>query len=200
MRIILIGAPGAGKGTQSHLLARALNIPHISTGDLFRCHIAKGSTLGKAVKSYIDVGELVPGVVTERVVAERLSHDDATGGFILDGFPRTYDQACVLDSILACRGDKIDHVIELALGNTELRSRLLARGRSDDTDEVIRHRLNEYETERNTILEHYGPIVTTLDAFGTVDEISARLLSTLGPRVHQTQACTAHVRARLGLV
>ncbi|WJJ14612.1 adenylate kinase (plasmid) [Prescottella equi] len=186
MRIILIGPPGVGKGTQSHLLADTLKIPHISTGDLFRWHIANGSTLGKAVKSYIDAGELVRGVVTERIVAERLSRDDAAAGFILDGFPRTHDQARVLDAILGRRGDKVDHVIEFVLDNAELTSRLLARGRSDDTDDVIRRRLDVYEKERETILGHYGPVVTELDASGSVEEIGERLLSTLGARVLQT--------------
>ncbi|QBJ96762.1 adenylate kinase [Rhodococcus sp. ABRD24] len=185
MRIILSGPPGVGKGTQSHLLARTLKIPHISTGDLFRWHIANGSTLGKSVKSYIDAGELVPGVATERIVAERLLRDDAAAGFILDGFPRTYDQARVLDAILARRGDKVDHVIEFVLDNAELESRLLARGRSDDTEDVIRRRLTVYEKERETILGHYGPIVTELDASGSVGEIAERLLSTLGAQVLQ---------------
>ena len=185
MRIILSGPPGVGKGTQSRLLADTLKIPHIATGDLFRWHIANGSTLGKAVKSYIDAGELVPGVVTERIVAERLLRDDAAAGFILDGFPRNYDQARVLDAILARRGDKVDHVIEFVLYNAELESRLLARGRSDDTDDVIRRRLTVYEKERGAILGHYGPIVTELDASGSVGEIGERLLSTLGARVLQ---------------
>ncbi|MFE3280089.1 adenylate kinase [Nocardia sp. NPDC059239] len=187
MRIVLSGPPGVGKGTQSHLLARTLKIPHISTGDLFRWHVANGSALGKAVKSHIDAGELVPGVITERVVAERLSSDDAATGFILDGFPRTHDQARVLDAILARRGDKVDHVIEFVLDNAELKSRLLARGRSDDTDDVIRNRLNVYEKEREAILGHYGPIVTQLDASGSVEEISERLHDTLGARVLQAR-------------
>ncbi|CRK52799.1 Adenylate kinase [Rhodococcus sp. RD6.2] len=186
MRIILIGPPGVGKGTQSSLLARTLKIPHISTGDLFRWHIANSSTLGKAVKAHIDAGELVPDSITELIVAEGLSRDDAAAGFILDGFPRTHDQARVLDAILETRGDKVDHVIEFTLDNADLASRLLARGRSDDTDDVIRRRLDVYVQERAAILGHYGPIVTELDASGSVEEIGERLLSALGARILQS--------------
>ncbi|MFD6677193.1 adenylate kinase [Rhodococcus zopfii] len=185
MRIILIGPPGVGKGTQAHRLADILKIPHISTGDLFRRHIANSSRLGKSVKSYADASELIPDVVAERVVSERLSRGDAAEGFILDGFPRTHDQARVLDAILETRGAKVDHAVEFILDNAELTSRLLSRGRGDDTDAVIRHRLNVYEKERDAILGHYGPVVAELDASGSVEEIGERLLSTLGARVLQ---------------
>ena len=185
MRIVLIGPPVVGKGTQAHRLADILKIPHISTGDLFRRHIANSSRLGKSVKSYADASELIPDVVAERVVSERLSRGDAAEGFILDGFPRTHDQARVLDAILETGGAKVDHAVEFILDNAELTSRLLSRGRGDDTDAVIRHRLNVYEKERDTILGHYGPVVAELDASGSVEEIGERLLSTLGARVLQ---------------
>ncbi|MFC9518730.1 adenylate kinase [Nocardiaceae bacterium NPDC056970] len=183
MRIILTGPPGVGKGTQAHLLAEILEIPHISTGDLFRWHITNNSALGKAAKSYIDAGELVPDLVTEQIVTERLSREDAAAGFVLDGFPRTYGQARFLDAVLTRRGCRIDHVIEFTLDEVELESRLLGRGRNDDTRDVIRRRLDVYRQERHALLAHYGQLVTGIDASGPIEAIGERLLRVLGDRV-----------------
>ena len=134
MRIVLLGPPGAGKGTQAVKLAEKLGVPHISTGDLFRHNIGQGTPLGVRAKEYLDLGELVPTSLTNELVDDRLNEADVTGGFILDGFPRTVDQAEALHDMLERRGLKLDAVLEFRVSESELLTRLKSRGRADDNE------------------------------------------------------------------
>ncbi|GAA0237022.1 adenylate kinase [Saccharothrix sp. NPDC042600] len=179
MRLVLVGPPGAGKGTQAELLKTKLGVPHISTGDLFRAHISQQTDLGKEVQEYLDSGELVPDAVTNEMVRERLSQEDAKDGFLLDGFPRNVAQAAVLGEILAADGHALDAVLEFRIDEDVVVERLLARGRADDKEEVIRHRQQVYRTETAPLLDHYADIVVSIDAVGDVEEISERALAAL---------------------
>ncbi|MEH6819180.1 adenylate kinase [Dietzia psychralcaliphila] len=179
MRLVLLGPPGAGKGTQAALLSEKLGVPHISTGDLFRANISQGTDLGKEAKSYIDAGNLVPADVTNRMVEARISEPDATEGFLLDGYPRSVEQADALKVMLADAGHSLDAVIEFKVDEDTVVGRMLARGREDDTEDVIRNRMAVYRSETAPLLEYYGGEVTTVDAVGEVDEINARALSAL---------------------
>ncbi|MBB5954866.1 adenylate kinase [Saccharothrix tamanrassetensis] len=179
MRLVLVGPPGAGKGTQAELLKTKLGVPHISTGDLFRAHISQQTDLGKEVQEYLDAGELVPDEVTNEMVRGRLAQPDAANGFMLDGFPRTTAQAAVLGEILAVDGHRLDAVIEFRIPEDVVVARLLARGRADDKEEVIRHRQQVYRSETAPLLDYYAEIVKTIDAVGDVDEISERALRAL---------------------
>ncbi|MER5263331.1 adenylate kinase [Actinosynnema sp. NPDC002837] len=179
MRLVLVGPPGAGKGTQAKTLSRELGVPHISTGDLFRAHISEQTDLGKEVQEYLDAGELVPDEVTNEMVRVRLSQPDATDGFLLDGFPRNTAQAGVLGEMLAAEGEKLDAVLEFRIDEDVVVERLLARGRTDDKEDVIRHRQQVYRTETAPLLDYYADIVVSIDAVGEVDEISERALRAL---------------------
>ena len=175
-RVVLVGPPGAGKGTQAATLSQRLGVPHISTGDLFRKHVGEGTPLGREAKRYLDSGELVPDTVTNEMVRERLAEPDAQSGFLLDGFPRNTKQADVLGEILEENGHSLDAVIELKVPEDELVKRLLGRGRADDTEEVIRRRQQVYRSETAPLLEYYSDILVTVDGIGDVDEVSARVL------------------------
>jgi adenylate kinase len=177
VRLVLVGPPGAGKGTQAAVLSRKLGIPHISTGDLFRAHISDQTDLGREVRRYLDAGELVPDVVTNEMVRERLADEDTKRGFLLDGFPRNVAQADVLSKILD--GSPLDAVVELRVPEDVVVERLLARGRADDTEDVIRYRQQVYRQETAPLLEYYQDIVLTVDAVGDIDEITGRVLATL---------------------
>lgn len=179
MRLVLLGPPGAGKGTQAVLLAEKLGIPHISTGDLFRANIGEGTELGKEAKSYMDRGELVPSDVTNRMVDSRLNEDDTAQGFLLDGFPRSVEQADALAEMLKDRGVDLDAVIEYAVDEDTVVQRMLGRGRADDTEEVIRHRLVVYRQETEPLLEYYASRIITIDASDTPEAINAATLSKL---------------------
>ncbi|HJC60361.1 MAG TPA: adenylate kinase [Candidatus Dietzia intestinigallinarum] len=180
MRLVLLGPPGAGKGTQAALLSEKLGVPHISTGDLFRANISQGTDLGKEAKSYIDAGNLVPADVTNRMVAARIAEPDATEGFLLDGYPRSVEQADALKDLLADAGTSLDGVLEFRVDEDTVVARMLARGREDDTEDVIRNRMAVYNSETAPLLEYYASELTTIDAVGEVDEINARALSALG--------------------
>lgn len=179
MRVVLLGPPGAGKGTQAQKLAEKLGIPQISTGELFRNNIGNGTKLGVEAKRYLDAGDLVPSELTNRLVDERLNEPDVANGFILDGYPRSLEQAQALHEMLERRGTDIDAVIEFRVSEEELQQRLKGRGRADDTDEVILNRMKVYRVETAPLLEYYSDEVKTVDAVGTVDEVFARALQAL---------------------
>lgn len=182
MRLILVGPPGAGKGTQASVLSRELGIPHISTGDLFRAHMGERTTLGVEAQRYVEAGELVPDEVTNEMVRERLGEPDAAQGFLLDGFPRTVGQAEVLGEILSDLDHELDAVLEFRIPTDVVVARMLARGRADDTEDVIRRRLSVYRDETAPLLEYYTRIVVGVDAVGDVEEVSARALASLNAR------------------
>jgi adenylate kinase len=179
VRLVLVGPPGAGKGTQAALLREKLGVPHISTGDLFRAHISEQTELGREVQEYLDAGELVPDSVTNEMVRERLSQPDAAQGFLLDGFPRNVSQADVLGEILAEDGHELQAVLEFRIPEDVVVQRLLARGRADDKEDVIRHRQRVYRDETAPLLDYYGDKVVSIDAVGDVDDISERALRAL---------------------
>jgi adenylate kinase len=180
VRVVLLGPPGAGKGTQAEKLAEKLGIPQISTGDLFRKNIGDGTPLGVEAKRYLDAGDLVPAELTNRLVEDRIDQEDAAGGFILDGYPRSVEQARALHDMLEARNTKLDAVLEFSVSEDELLARLKGRGRADDTEEVIHNRMKVYRDETQPLLEYYGDEVKTVAAVGTLDEVFARALAALG--------------------
>lgn len=182
MRLVLVGPPGAGKGTQAAVLSGELGIPHISTGDLFRAHISEKTELGREVQRYIDAGELVPDAVTNEMVRGRLADDDARQGFLLDGFPRNVAQAEVLAKILAGDGLDLDAVVEFRVPEDVVVQRLLDRGRSDDTEDVIRYRQQVYRQETAPLLDYYRDKLVSVDAVGDVTEVSQRAVTALRDR------------------
>ncbi|KAA2264715.1 adenylate kinase [Solihabitans fulvus] len=182
MRLVLVGPPGAGKGTQAAVLSDQLGVPHISTGDLFRAHISQQTELGQEVQRYLDAGELVPDTLTNEMVRERLGQDDAQHGFLLDGFPRNVAQADVLGEILSQQGHRLDAVLEFRIDEDVVVERLLTRGRADDKEEVIRHRQKIYRDETAPLLDYYRDILVTVDAVGDVEEVTARALAALRGR------------------
>jgi adenylate kinase len=182
VRLVLVGPPGAGKGTQAVRLAERLEVPHISTGDLFRANLSANTPLGLAAKRFMDAGELVSDEVTVGMVRERLTEDDAAKGFILDGFPRTVAQADALGEMLHAAGDDLDAVVALEVPEDVLVERLLGRGRTDDTEAVIRRRQEIYRDETAPLLEHYSDLLVTVDAVGEIEQITERVVDALGAR------------------
>jgi adenylate kinase len=181
VRVVLLGPPGAGKGTQAQKLSEKLGIPQISTGDLFRMNISAGTALGIEAKRYLDAGDLVPSELTNKLVEDRIEQPDATDGFILDGYPRSVEQAKALDDMLKNHNTKIDAVLEFAVSEDELLARLKSRGRADDTEEVIHNRMQVYRDETEPLLEYYSHYnLQTVDAVGSLDEVFARALRALG--------------------
>jgi len=180
VRLVLLGPPGAGKGTQAEKLAEKLGIPQISTGELFRRNIENGTKLGLEAKRYLDAGDLVPSDLTNQLVDDRLDEPDAAGGFILDGYPRAVEQAQALHEMLERRGTDIDAVVEFRASQEELLQRLKARGRADDTEDVILNRMKVYRDETAPLLEYYSSQLKTVDAVGSTDEVFARALQALG--------------------
>ena len=188
IRLLLIGAPGAGKGTQAEKLAEAFQIPAISTGDIFRHNVKNETELGKQAKAFMDRGEYVPDSLTNALVRDRLSHADAIEGFLLDGYPRTADQVVELDDILAAQGNKLDVVVQLTADTDEVVRRLLNRaieqGRADDTEDVIRRRLEVYEEQTAPLTDTYASrgLVVMIDGLGEVAEVTGRILEALAAR------------------
>ncbi|MEV4687217.1 adenylate kinase [Microbacterium sp. LWH3-1.2] len=187
-RLLIVGPQGSGKGTQGIRIAEAFGVPAISTGDVFRAAVADGSELGSQVKAIIEAGDLVPDELTSAVVRERLSQEDAEGGFLLDGYPRNVAQVMHLDEFLEGRDEELDAVILLDVPRDESISRIAGRaaeqGRSDDTEEVIANRLAIYERETAPILGVYEArdLVVSVDGVGTLDEITERIVSALEAR------------------
>ena len=180
MRIVLLGPPGAGKGTQAVKIAEKLGVPQISTGDLFRHNISTGTPLGVQAKEYLDAGDLVPASLTNALVDDRLNDADVADGFILDGFPRTVEQAEALHDMLERRNLTLDAVLEFRVPEEELVARRAGRGRADDTEDVIRNRFRVYRDETAPLLDYYTDELKTVDAVGDLDEVFNRALQSLG--------------------
>ena len=178
MRLVLLGPPGAGKGTQAERLSGRLDVPHISTGDLFRAHLRDRTALGLEVQKYMDAGELVPDDVTVAMVRERLTAGPDRG-FLLDGFPRNVEQARSLAATLGTAGCTLDAVVEFVVPEPVLVQRLLGRGRTDDTEAVIRRRLEVYRQETAPLLHFYRAQLVSIDAVGDVEAITERVLDAL---------------------
>ncbi len=187
-RLLMIGPPGAGKGTQAALLAQAFSIPAISTGDIFRYNVKNETELGKQAKAFMDRGEYVPDSLTNELVRDRLSHDDAKQGFLLDGYPRTVDQVHELDAILTESKTAFDVVVQLTADNDELVRRLAKRaeieGRADDTPEVIRRRLEVYDSQTAPLIDIYAArgLVAMIDGLGEISDVTERIIEALEAR------------------
>ncbi|GAA3805382.1 adenylate kinase [Cellulomonas soli] len=184
-RLVLLGPPGAGKGTQAVRLAERLVVPAISTGDIFRANIKGGTELGRTVQAYTARGELVPDSVTNAMVQDRLAQADTVEGFLLDGYPRNVAQVVELDTILAAAGLALDLAVEITADPAAVIDRLLNRaqieGREDDTEDVIRHRLDVYAEQTAPISQVYADrgLLVQVDGIGAVDEVTERLLAAI---------------------
>lgn len=184
-KMLIIGPPGSGKGTQASRISERLGIVAISTGDIFRANVKEETPLGLEAKKYIDNGDFVPDSVTNNMVRDRLSKDDVEPGFLLDGYPRTTAQVDELDSILAESEDQLDVVLQLTADDEELVKRLLGRaeqeGRADDNETVIRHRLDLYHEQTETVVSRYQErgIVTQVDGLGAIDDVTNRIMEAL---------------------
>lgn len=185
-RLVLLGPPGAGKGTQAARLAERFGVPAISTGDIFRANIKGGTPLGRTVQEYTSRGALVPDSVTNDMVRDRLAQDDVTEGFLLDGYPRNVAQVDELDAILADAGLTLDLAVEITADPDIVAERLLKRaeieGRDDDTEDVIRHRLDVYTQETAPIARVYSErgLLVQVDGIGDVDAVTERLVAAIG--------------------
>ena len=185
MRIVLLGAPGSGKGTQAKILCKELNIPHISTGDLLRAAVAAGSELGMQVKEIMASGQLVSDDIMLGLIEERLGRTDAADGFLLDGYPRNLIQAKALDELLERIGMPVEEAVDIAVDNEQIIARIAKRaeleGRSDDTEEVVRRRLQIYEEQTAPVSAHYSRhgVLTQVLGVGTVDEVYERISGAL---------------------
>jgi adenylate kinase len=187
-RLLLVGPPGAGKGTQAAILADTYGIPAISTGDIFRNNVANETPLGLQVKAIMEAGEYVPDALTNEIVADRLGQADARAGFLLDGYPRTLDQVNELDRILSAHNAALDVVVLLEADTDEVVARLLKRateqGRIDDTEEVIRHRMSVYAEQTSPLIDVYDKrnLVVRVNGLGAVDDVTARIVDALAQR------------------
>jgi len=188
IRILLIGPPGAGKGTQAALLAQHFGIPAISTGDIFRENVRNETPLGLEAKAFMDRGEYVPDSLTNALVRDRLNQEDAVAGFLLDGYPRTIDQVEELDDILEETEKKLDVVVQLTADSEELLRRLSGRaqdqGRSDDTPEVIKRRLDVYEEQTAPLIDIYASrsLVAKVNGLGEIADVTNRIIEVLDAR------------------
>ena len=188
IRLLLIGPPGAGKGTQAALLAKHFGIPAISTGDIFRENVRNETPLGLEAKAYMDRGEYVPDSLTNALVRDRLSQDDAKAGFLLDGYPRTIDKVHELDDMLQSQNTELDVVIQLTADHDELLRRLSGRaaeqGRSDDTPDVISRRLSVYEEQTAPLIDVYASrsLVAKINGLCEIDDVTARIVEVIDAR------------------
>ncbi|PJJ73199.1 adenylate kinase [Diaminobutyricimonas aerilata] len=193
-RLLIVGPPGAGKGTQAARISHAYGIPTISTGDIFRANIKNGTELGLKVKAIVDAGDYVPDELTNALVTDRLNEADAAGGFLLDGYPRTTDQVRYLDELLASHGHALDVVIRLVADQDEiverLRRRALEQGRMDDSEEAIRHRQEVYTRETEPLIAMFRDrgLLLEVDGLGAIDDVAARIAAGLAGRGLQPRA------------
>ena len=185
MRLIIMGPPGAGKGTQAKFVAEHFKIPAISTGDIFRANVTSGTELGVKAKQYMDAGDYVPDEVTNLMVRNRIDEPDAESGFLLDGYPRTLSQVEELDGMIKFTGHELDVVLVLTVDQDEIVQRLLQRaeieGRADDTEDVIRRRQELYTEQTEPLIEVYRGrgILVELDGMGEVDDVTQRIFDAL---------------------
>jgi adenylate kinase len=185
MRLILMGPPGAGKGTQATVVAEHFGVPAISTGDIFRANVSEGTELGRKAKEYMDAGEYVPDEITNEMVRNRIGEADAASGFLLDGYPRTVAQVEELDDMISATGHSLDAVVVLVVERDVLVQRLLERarieGRADDTEEVIRRRQEVYAEQTAPLIDVYRDrgVLVEVDGVGEVDEVTARIFAAL---------------------
>ena len=187
-RMVLLGPPGAGKGTQAARIAERLNIPAISTGDIFRANVAGATELGTQAKAYMDKGEYVPDSITNAMVADRIAQADCENGFLLDGYPRTTAQVGELDSMLKASGLALDVVVEITADAEAVVARLLKRageqGRADDTEPVIRRRLEVYAESTAPLADLYAErdLLVQVDGMGEIDAVTGRIMEALAAR------------------
>ncbi|HEU5455470.1 MAG TPA: adenylate kinase [Nocardioides sp.] len=185
MRVIMMGPPGAGKGTQATFVAEHFGIPAISTGDIFRANVAEGTPLGIEAKRYMDAGEYVPDEITNKMVRNRIDEPDAEPGFLLDGYPRTLAQVEELDGMVEFTGHRLDAAVVLTVDGEEIVQRLLQRaeveGRADDTEAVIRRRQEVYREQTEPLIEVYRDrgILVEVDGIGEVDQVTKRIFEAL---------------------
>jgi len=185
MRIVLLGPPGAGKGTQAARVACRFGAPHIATGDIFRANVAEGTGLGRTARKYMDRGDLVPDDVVIAMVAGRLAEDDCQAGFVLDGFPRTVNQAEALDRQLVDLGAPLHAVLCFEAAEEELLRRLAGRAaaqhRSDDAEQTIRHRLEVFAIKTRPLIDYYAHrgLLINVDAIGPIEVVTKRILDDL---------------------
>ncbi|SHF28548.1 adenylate kinase [Thermomonas hydrothermalis] len=187
MRLVLLGAPGSGKGTQAARLKDYLQVPHISTGDLLRAEVAAGTPLGLQAKEVMARGDLVSDEILLGMLKERFSREDTRAGFILDGYPRNLAQAAALDELLASLGQTFDAAVQLVVDNEQIIERLAGRakaeGREDDSPESVRHRLKVYDEKTAPVIDYYrqhGKLVT-VNGMGTLDEVFTRIVEAIQP-------------------
>lgn len=184
-RIVLLGAPGAGKGTQAARIIEALGIPHVSTGDMLRAAVKAGTEVGLKAKEIMDAGQLVSDEIVIGIAKERLLESDAASGFVLDGFPRTLEQAVALDEILSEIGMPVECCLAITVDTEEVIARLLKRaeleGRADDNEETIRERMKVYDAQTAPLLDYYGKtgIVKEVPGMGSIDSVSTALMAAL---------------------
>ena len=187
-RLLLIGPPGAGKGTQASRLSAAYLVPAISTGDIFRDNVRNETQLGKQAKAFMDAGDNVPDSLTNDLIRHRLAEPDAQQGFLLDGYPRTIDQVRELDEFLQSHGTALDAVVELVADPDvvvdRLRKRALEQGRTDDDEDVVRHRLDVYRQQTEPLVDLYDGrgVLVAIDALGDIDDVTARIIEALSGR------------------